>query len=128
MPNSLTATGLTTSTREELVAFYTAQFQAIYGPDINLESDTPDGQLLNIFVQSVLDLQDLLTQIYNQFDPDNAIGVVLDQRVAINGIQRQGGTHIVTNVTTVVSQALNLPGLDQTAETPFTVSDNVGTE
>jgi hypothetical protein len=47
------------------------------------------------------------------FDPDNAVGVVLDQRVAINGIQRQAGTYTVTPITVVTSQSVNLYGLDQ---------------
>jgi hypothetical protein len=128
MPNSLTATGLTTATEAELVAYFTSAFQSIYGSDINLESDTPDGQLLNIFVQSVLDLQDLVVQVYNSFDPDNAIGVVLDQRVAINGIERQGGTYTTTLVTIVTSQSVNLYGLDQDIQDVFTVADNAGNE
>lgn len=128
MPNVLDVNGLQTASRAELIAFYTQQFQTIYGADINLESDTPDGQMLNIFVQSVLDLQDLLTQIYNGFDPDNAIGKVLDQRVAINGIQRQAGTFTITNVQLVTSQSLNLYGLDQSAQPIFTVADNAGNQ
>lgn len=126
MPNSFGPLGLTTDTQQELVANFTAQFKAIYEADINLSSDTPDGQLMNIFIQSVLDLQDLLTQIYNSLDPDNAIGVVLDQRVAINGIQRQAGTFTVTNITLVTNQSVNLFGLDQTDQPIYTVSDNAG--
>lgn len=128
MPNSISTTGLTTATQAELDAFFTAAYEGIYGSDINLDSDTPDGQMIGIFVQSILDLQDLLVQIYNMFDPDNAIGAVLDQRVAINGIQRQAGTFTVTNVTLVVSQAVNLYGLDQTAQPIFTVADNAGNQ
>ena len=75
MPNSLTATGLTLATQAELVAYYTQQYQQIYGSDTILTSDSPDGQLMNIFVQACLDLQDLVMQVYNSFDPDNAIGV-----------------------------------------------------
>ncbi len=126
MPNILDATGLTTTTREEWVAYFTAQYQQIYGADINLSSDTPDGQMMNIFIQAILDLQDLLVQVYNMFDPDNAIGVVLDQRVAINGIQRQAGTYTVTPVTVVNASSVNLYGLDQDVQAPYTVSDNVG--
>lgn len=126
MPNVIDATGLQTATREELVAYFTTQYQDIYGADINLSSDSPDGQMMNIFIQSILDLQDLLTQIYNMFDPDNAIGVILDQRVAINGIQRQAGTYTITDVTVVNSQSVNLYGLDQTAQPVYTVSDNAG--
>ena len=128
MPNTITSTGLTVATQTELVAQYTAAFQAIYGSDINLGPETPDGQLMMIFIQSVLDLEDLLVQIYNMFDPDNAIGVILDQRVAINGIQRQAGTFTVTNITLVLSQSVNLYGLDQTVQPIYTIADNAGNQ
>lgn len=126
MPNILDANGLQVSSRDELVAYFTQQYQLIYGNDINLASDTPDGQMMNIFIQSILDLEDLLVQIYNTFDPDNAIGVVLDQRVAINGIQRQAGTYTITPITVVTSQSVNLYGLDQDAQEIYTVADNAG--
>lgn len=126
MPNSISATGLMTATRAELTAYYNAQFQIIYGSDITLTPDSPDGQLIGILVQGIIDLQDLLTQIYNGFDPDNALGAVLDQRVAINGIQRQAGTFTVTNLTIVMSDAATLPGLDQVAQPVYTVQDNAG--
>ena len=128
MPNALTSTGLEVKTRAELIADFTTAFQTIYGADINLESDSPDGQMMNIFVQAVLDNSDLLVQIYNSFSPLNALGVVLDQRVAINGIQRQAGTYTTTNITIVTSQALNLYGLNQSIETVYTVADDAGTE
>lgn len=128
MPNSIGVNGLEVQTQAELVAQLTAGFQTIYGADIDLDSDTPDGEMMGLFIQAVLDLSDLLVQIYNTFDPDNAIGVVLDQRVAINGIQRQAGTHTVTNVTLTISQALNLFGVDQEDEPVFIVSDNAGNQ
>lgn len=126
MPNLITATGIVVNTRAELVAFYTLAYQTIYGTDINLDQDSPDGQMMNIQIQATLDLQDLLVQVFNGFDPDNAIGAVLDQRVAINGIQRQAGTYSTTNVSLSISQALNLYGLDQDAQEIFTVADNAG--
>lgn len=128
MPNLISAAGLTTATEAELVATFTASMQQIYGSDIDLSSNAPDGQMMRIFLQVVLDLEDLLVQIYNMFDPDNAIGVILDQRVAINGIQRQAGTFTITNITLVVSQTLNLWGLDQTDQPVFTVADNAGNQ
>lgn len=128
MPNSLGSTGLVTATQAELVTQYTGSLQAIYGASINLGPETPDGQWMMLVIQSVLDLEDLLVQIYNMFDPDNAIGSVLDQRVAINGIQRQAGTYTVTNITIVTTQSVNLYGLDQTAQPVYTVSDNAGNQ
>lgn len=126
MPNSLGPSGLQTATRAELITLLTTGFQAIYGADINVSSDTPDGQLINLIVQLGLDYEDLLATAYNGMNPDNAIGVVLDQRVAINGIQRQAGTFTVTPVTITVSNALNLYGLDQSDQPVFTVADNAG--
>lgn len=128
MPNQITAAGLEVATKDELVAFFTAGFQAIYGADINLDPDSPDGQWMNLIIQTVLDLEDLLVQINNQFDPDFATGNTLDERVAINGIQRQAGTYTITNITLIISQALNLYGLDQTPQPIYTVADNAGNQ
>ncbi len=126
MPNLIDANGLQTATRAELVAQFTAALKQIYGADINLDSDSPDGQWMNIQIQAALDNLDLLMQIYNTFDPDNAIGKILDQRVAINGIQRQAGTFTVTPITIVASQSINLYGLDQDIQSVYTVADNAG--
>jgi uncharacterized phage protein gp47/JayE len=128
MPNAIGPTGLTTATQAELIDYYSTAFRSIYGTDINLEPDSPDGQMMMVWIQAVMDLQDLLTQIYNSFDPDNAIGNVLDQRVAINGIQRQAGTRTVTNVTITVSESLTLYGVDQAVNPPYTVADNEGNQ
>lgn len=128
MPNSLTSQGLTTATQAELYQNILTLMQNLYGSDINLQSDTPDGQLVNLFIQMILDMEDLLVQIYNSFDPDNAIGNVLDQRVAINGIQRQAGTYTITNITLLTSQSINLYGLDQSVQPIYTVSDGAGNQ
>ena len=127
MANSLGPLGLVLNTQQELVDYFSAQFRLIYGSDINLEQSSPDGQLMMIFVQAVLDVQDVLLQVYNQFDPDLAVGRVLDQRVAINGIQRQAGTYTITNVTvTTTESTVTLYGLDQVANQIFTVEDDAG--
>lgn len=128
MPNTIGPTGLQVATDAEITLQLTTAFELIYGVDINVASDTPDGQIIGIFKQAVLDLQDLLTQIYNGFDPDNATGVVLDQRVAINGIQRQAGTRTITNITLVLDRALSLFGADQSGNPIYTVADNAGNE
>lgn len=126
MPNALTALGLQLATREEWIDFFTQAWEKIYGSDVNLESDTPDGQMMNIMVQVILDLQDLVASVYNGFDPDSAVGNVLSQRVTINGIQRQAGTYTITPITIVVSQSVNLYGLDQEDQDVYTIEDNEG--
>lgn len=125
--NAITATGLTIKSLADRVAAMNLAFQTIYGGDINLAPDSPDGQAIAIFQQAVSDFGDLLQQVNAMFDPDQAIGVILDARVAINGIQRQAGTFTVTNVSIVTSGACTLPGLDQAVFPVYTVQDNAGT-
>lgn len=132
MPNQITSTGLQTKTYSELLADFTASLQAIYGADINISQDTPDGQLINIFIQAILDNLDLLTQVYNNFDPDKAFGTTLDQRVAYNGIQRLAGTRTITNISVTVAlgslTGITLKGVDLNPDDPYTISDNAGNE
>ena len=132
MPNAIGASGLTTQTYDELLAFYTAAFQACYGADVNLASDTPDGQLIGILIQANLDLLDWVSKVNANFDPDQALGVILDQRVALNAIQRQAGTYSVTPITVVTDRALPLTGLDALVIDPnakvYTVQDEAGNQ
>ena len=132
MPNILDANGLQTQTYTELVAYFTDNYQLIYGADITLDPDTPDGQWMNIQIQAILDLLDVLTQVYNTMDPDNAVGVVLDQRAAINGIQHQAGTYTITAVVITTNVSVNLYGVDQStlpnAQPVYTVADNAGNQ
>jgi len=128
MPNILDATGLTISTQPELLANEIAAMQKIYSPDIDLSSNTRDGQRINIDVQTQIDMLLLMQSIYNSFDPDLAIGVPLDQRCAINGVERQAGTFSITNITIVTSQEVTLYGLDQAENPVYTVADNIGNQ
>lgn len=124
MPNQITAEGLQTATKAEQLEILKNRLRDIYGDDINLASDSPDGQNVEIFVQIAQDILDLVTSVYNGMDPDTAIGVTLDRRVAYNGVKRQGGTYTTTNLTVVLTQGATLNGLD--TETPYTVRDEEG--
>jgi len=130
MPDKLDKTGLTVKTLTEIVNDLTTGMQGIYGNDINVDQNSPDGQLINLFGQACEDIRELLVQINNDFDPDLATGAILDQRVAINNIIRQGGTYTIQPVDITVSQTVELAGLDGEFDNPngtgFTVQDNIG--
>lgn len=128
MPTELSPTGLTIASVQDIVDGIVTDLQSIYGADINVDSNSPDGQLINIFAQAAGDILEVLLDVYNSFSPDSAYGQVLDQRVAINGIARRQGTYTTTPVTITVNQAITLPGLDQTTVTPFTIADNAGNQ
>lgn len=128
MANSLSAVGLTVDSQTEIVDALTLAMQEIYGSDINVDPNSPDGQLINIYAQVASDILELLVDVYETFSVTGAYGTILDQRVAINGITRREGTYTTTPVLVTVNQAITLYGLDQTVNDPFTVSDNAGNQ
>lgn len=129
MPNSFDSFGLQTLSQSEIVDNLTVAFQKIYGEDINVDSNSPDGQLINIFAQMLEDYYEQLAQVNASFDPDQAIGTVLDQRCALNGIQRKAGTYTYVDIDVVADRNLTLAGLDQNSvEDSYTVSDSEGNQ
>lgn len=128
MASTINASGLTIETKSEIVTDLTTGYQTIYGADINVQSNSPDGQLINIQAQAITDFNELLLDTYNSFAIDSAYGTRLDQLVALNGLFRKQGTNTIAYVNVTSSQAVNIPGQDQTALTPFTVQDNAGNQ
>jgi len=132
--DSFDSAGLVIKSLNDLITDLGNEMKLIYGSDINLESDSPDGQLINIYCQMAIDLRELLVKINSGFDPDQAAGIILDQRVALNNIKRGGATFTVTPIEIVTDRALNLQGLDlQNTElnptnSPYTVKDDAGTK
>lgn len=134
MPNLIDATGLQTATVAELLDIllngtptYPGYYQ-IYGPDINVGPNSPDGQTINIFAQIVTDMLDLIVQVNAGMDPDQAIGRVLDQRCAINGVTRRGATYTQQAVDVTATQPVMLDGLDTSPTSPFSISDSAGNQ
>jgi uncharacterized phage protein gp47/JayE len=134
MSDVLDDTGLSLKTLPIIVAELTASLQGIYGADINVDPDSTDGQAINIFAQAAIDLREILASIYSGLDPDQASGIVLDQRVANNGIIRTPGSFTIVPVDITVDRNVSLVGLDadpNTIDIPagvFTIKDNAGTQ
>lgn len=144
MPDSIGVNGLQVATASEIISdlingfndpfsgAYIPGFNAIYGANINTDSNTPDGQLIGLLAQEAVDLRELLVAINNSFDPDQAQGVLLDQRVAINNIARIGGSYSVQPISIVASSTVILQGLDANYNDPngtaYTVQDNSGNQ
>jgi hypothetical protein len=90
--------------------------------------------MLGIFAQAAEDLRELLLDINAGFDPDQAAGTVLDQRVALNNITRNGGTYTITPVSLTVNGPVTLAGLDDDPDVTtipagvYTVKDTAGNQ
>lgn len=132
MTNSLDSTGLILEDLSTIIDNLTTGLKAIYGSDINVDSNSPDGQLINLIAQTKIDILQLIEAVNSQFDPDNAIGINQDSLYAINNIQRIGATYTYQNITITTDRALTLQGLDANANSldgeGYTVADNTGNQ
>ncbi len=130
MPDIIDANGLQVKTFTEIRQDLETGLRAIYGADINLDQNSPDGQLVGIIAQAATDLRELLVQINNSFDPDQALGRLLDERVVINNIERIGGTYTIQPISITTDRTVSLQGLDAAFNDPngtgYTVQDDSG--
>jgi len=67
MPDSLDQNGLQIKTYNELLSDATTAFKAAYGNDIELTSNSPDGQMINFLAQIGTDVRELIVNTYNSF-------------------------------------------------------------
>ena len=132
MPDILNQNGLSVKTATEIRNELNTALRNIYGNEINLDQNSPDGQMVGIYTQAAVDLRELITNAYNSFNPDRAIGRLLDERVVINNIIRKGGTYTITPIDITVDRTVTLQGLDGNFNdingSGFTVQDNAGNQ
>ena len=128
--NYIGINGLVTQSLEEIVEDITAKFKSIYGEDINIEQNSPDGQLINIWAQEKKDLLDLITQYYNNLDPDRVIGIPQQILYKLNGLTINAYTYSYVYVNVTTTAPVTLQGLDENIEnadgTGYTVRDTNG--
>ncbi len=132
MANAITANGIEIESYAEIVSNIVNGTTSapgmlqIYGTDINVASNSPDGQMINIYALSKQDVLNLCVAIYDSFDPDQAVGIALDSIAQIAGLARKAGTYTIVTIVVTVSTNLNLSGLD--TSTPYTVQDSTGNQ
>lgn len=129
--NYIGVNGLITQSLEEIRTELVTKFQQIYGTDINLEQNSPDGQWLNILAQEKKDILDLFTQYYNNLDVDRVIGIPQQILYKLNGLTINAYTYSYVYMDITTTQSLNLTGISETDlenadATGYTVSDNNG--
>ena len=95
MPLSLNSAGLQTQTEEEIRDELVAELRSTFGNNINTNTSSILGQLVNIWAELFAVTQQSLLGVYRSFDPNAAIGVSLDQRAVLTGSLRKGATFSV---------------------------------
>lgn len=94
----LTNSGFQRTRLIDRLAEIRAKAKAIFGQDIDLSSDTMDGQHLGLFAESIADLDELAEAVWLSFDPDLASGSSLSRIAKINGIERNQGAYSVVTL------------------------------
>lgn len=113
---TISATGITAPSYEDILASIEAQVKSIYGTDIVLDASSQDGQFLAVFASALNDSNNAVLAAYLSYAPTTAQGVGLSNAVKINGLQR----NIATNSQAVVT----LGGVAGTIITNGIVGDN----
>lgn len=111
--------GVSIDSFNELFNAIATEYKTIYGEDINIDQDTPDGQKLSIFVKAYRDLQEFGVDLYNSFDPDTAVGNQLNKLIKLCGISRTPATKSTVNIELTVSQNVTL-------DSDYTLKDELG--
>ena len=104
-----TPDGIQVQTFQEIYDELAAGYRSIYGEDINLDPDSPDGQRVAIEAQLVLDAQSFGALEYNQRDPDFALGQSLNSIIKLAGISRRPATRSQVDVVVTTDRPLTLP-------------------
>lgn len=88
----LTPQGLNIKRLTDCLEEIQTSFRTSFGPGINLLETEFLGILIGIFAERHAKIEELMEAVYNQFYPDTADGVNLDNVVAITGIKRLEAT------------------------------------
>ncbi|HDR1056315.1 TPA: baseplate J/gp47 family protein [Pasteurella multocida] len=89
----LVESGIVIERLDSILEIVEQGFKRIYGQNINIDPDTPDGQMIGILGQIKVDLEELAEDVYRQLDPDLATGAWLEQRVAYAGLVRRKASY-----------------------------------
>ena len=128
--NYIGVNGIVTQSLPEIISDITTDLKNIYGQNINVDSNSPDGQMINILAQIKKDILDLCVQYYNNLDTERVIGIPQQILYKLNNCIIKAYTYSYVYVNVSVSKSVNLQGLDADIENPdgvgYTVSDGNG--
>lgn len=131
---TIDASGITIQSFEEIFAELVAGYQAIYGADIDLSQNTPDGQRVAIEAKGRADVQAFALMIANNFDPDFARGLFQAKIAKLAGIFPRPATRSTWDLQVSSTRIVTLDigyqisdDLGQLWELPGTVTVPVGT-
>lgn len=104
-PVRFTPQGLQIPTETEVLNGVLADFNDAFGGGLNLNLETPQGQLASSLAAVIADKNDLIAELVNQVHPDYADGIMQDAVAKIYFLERKPATD-----STVDCEFTGLPG------------------
>lgn len=123
--------GIKIDTLSDAISDLSILYKSIYGEDINIDSDTTDGQLIAIISKMYTDLQENSVLTYNAFDPDSASGAQLRRLLKLCGIVDSGATQSKVDVNITVDAPITLDAgytLEDTLKQKWVIAESINLE
>jgi uncharacterized phage protein gp47/JayE len=92
-PPSISASGLTIPSYNDILNNLISNFQTIYGQNVYLANDSSDYQFLSVLALKISDAVQGLQLEYNSRSPWTAIGSPLDSIIKLNGLTRKSASY-----------------------------------
>ena len=90
---TISPTGITIPTYNDIYQSLIAIMQGIYGSDIYVAADSQDGQWLAALAQAINNSNQAAVAVYQAYSPTYAQGAGLDSVIKINGLKRDTSTN-----------------------------------
>ena len=120
-PIRFTPQGLQIPTETEVLNGVLADFNDAFGGGLNLNLETPQGQLASSLAAVIADKNNVIAELVNQIHPEYAEGVMQDAIAQIYFLQRKPATD-----SAVVCEFIGLPGTQ--IPQGFIVQDSAGNQ
>ena len=117
----ITDSGLKLPTHQEILSGVLADFNDAFGGGLNLNLETPQGQLASSLAAVIADKNNVIAELVNQIHPEYAEGVMQDAIAQIYFLQRKPATD-----SAVVCEFVGLPGTQ--IPKGFVVQDSAGNQ
>jgi len=105
----LTSTGFETKTYQDIVAEFEAAWRLAFGANVNVDPDTPNGQLIALLADRESALWEALEALHSSRDPDEAEGESQDIIGALRGTTRRTLTSSTATVTLMGDASTSVP-------------------
>jgi len=109
MADELTAAGLHIDSLEDRTAAVKAEIRALIAPNLDLSTETPLGQIVEIWCERTQAALELARSLYASLDPDGASGDALAARSLWTGTVKRGASAGLVLLTVNLDGGTNLP-------------------